>query len=224
MVAVPSSALTRPRRMRRVVVLPAPFGPRNPVTVPGVTSKLRPFTAVTGPNRLTSPRIWIVAIPARLRRAARSRRRASGQDRSSWWSIPGCEKSTPGRRHPGRPAGSVGTAMTTTARQQAADAALAALVIGVELAALLAAPHWHGTKESQPGTFEIILVVTGGLALLARRRYPGAVLAIVLGATLGATALGARGAWLGLIVAFFTAVRRGRRLAAIASLVIGYAA
>jgi signal transduction histidine kinase len=114
--------------------------------------------------------------------------------------------------------------MTTTARQRAADAALAALVIGVELAASLAAPHWHGAKESRPGTFGIILLVTGGLALLARRRYPGAVLAAVLATTLGATALGAQAAWLGLIVAFFTAVLRGRRLAAIASLVIGYAA
>ncbi|MGC1569079.1 MAG: hypothetical protein WA794_23970, partial [Trebonia sp.] len=93
--------------------------------------------------------------------------------------------------------------MTTTARQRAADTALAALVIGVELAASLAAPHWHGAKESRPGTFGIILLVTGGLALLARRRYPGAVLAVVLAATLGATALGARAAWLGLIVAFF---------------------
>jgi signal transduction histidine kinase len=114
--------------------------------------------------------------------------------------------------------------MTTTARQQAADAALAAVVIGVELAASLAGPHWHGAKESQPGTFGIILIVTSGLALLARRRYPGAVLAIVLAATLGANALGAHAAWLGLIVAFFTAVRRGRRAAAIASLVIGYGA
>ncbi|MGA8464714.1 MAG: hypothetical protein WB688_11155, partial [Trebonia sp.] len=86
--------------------------------------------------------------------------------------------------------------MTTTARQRAADTALAALVIGVELAASLAAPHGHGAKESRPGTFGIILLVTGGLALLARRRYPGAVLAVVLGTTLGATALGARAAWL----------------------------
>jgi len=114
--------------------------------------------------------------------------------------------------------------MTTTARRWTADAALAALVLGVELAASLAAPHWHGAKESRPGTFGIILLVTGGLALLARRRYPGTVLAIVLGATLGATALGARSAWFALIVAFFTAVLRGRRLAAIASLVIGYGA
>ena len=79
-------------------------------------------------------------------------------------------------------------------------------------------------RRARPGTFGIILLVAGGLALLARRRYPGAVLAVVLAATLGATALGARAAWLGLIVAFFTAVLRGRRLAAIASLVIGYAA
>jgi signal transduction histidine kinase len=114
--------------------------------------------------------------------------------------------------------------MTTTARQQAADAALAALVIGVELAASLAAQHWHGAKESRPGTFGIILLVAGGLALLARRRYPTVVLAVVLGTTLGANALGARGAWLALIIAFFTAVLRGRRVTAIASLVIGFAA
>ena len=68
--------------------------------------------------------------------------------------------------------------MTTTARRWTADAALAALVLGVELAASLAAPHWHGAKESRPGTFGIILLVTGGLALLARRRYPGTLLAV----------------------------------------------
>jgi signal transduction histidine kinase len=114
--------------------------------------------------------------------------------------------------------------MTTTARQRATDAALAALVIGVELGVSLGTSRWHGAAASRPGTFGIILLVTGALALLARRRYPGAVLAIVLAATLGADALGAHAAWLGLIVAFFTAVMRGRRLAAIASLVIGYGA
>jgi signal transduction histidine kinase len=114
--------------------------------------------------------------------------------------------------------------MTTTARQRAADAAIAALVIGVELAGSLAAPRWHGATASRPGTFGIILLVTGGLALLARRRYPGTVLAVVLGATLGANALSVHFAWLALIVAFFTAVLRGRRVAAIASLVIGYGA
>ena len=40
--------------MRSVVVFPAPLGPRNPVTVPSATSKLRSSTARTSPNRLVS--------------------------------------------------------------------------------------------------------------------------------------------------------------------------
>jgi signal transduction histidine kinase len=111
--------------------------------------------------------------------------------------------------------------MTTTARRWLADTALAALVLGVELAVSLASVRWHdGGVESQPSTFGIILLSAGGAALIARRRYPGA----VLGATLGANALGVAFGWLGLIVAFFTAVLRGRRWAAVASLVIGYGA
>ena len=47
--------------IRSVVVLPAPFGPRNPVTCPGRTVKLSPSTAVTGPNRLVSPQTSIMA-------------------------------------------------------------------------------------------------------------------------------------------------------------------
>jgi hypothetical protein len=35
--------------MRMVVDLPAPFGPRNPVTVPGAIVKLRECTAVVSP-------------------------------------------------------------------------------------------------------------------------------------------------------------------------------
>jgi hypothetical protein len=42
-----------------VVDLPAPLGPRNPVTRPGWTAKLRPSTAVTGPKRLLS---WSTSI------------------------------------------------------------------------------------------------------------------------------------------------------------------
>src|SRR3954451_7217922 len=41
--------------MRRVVVLPPPFGPRKPVTEPGSTVKLSSETAWTGPNDLDSP-------------------------------------------------------------------------------------------------------------------------------------------------------------------------
>jgi signal transduction histidine kinase len=112
--------------------------------------------------------------------------------------------------------------MTTTAQRRAADIALAALVIGVELAVSLAHLKWHGQAESRPRTFGIILVSAGGAALVARRRHPDAVLFVVLAATLGAQALGVQFAWLGLIIAFFSAVLRGRRWAAIASLVIGY--
>jgi hypothetical protein len=43
-----------------VVVLPAPFGPRKPVTLPGITSNDRSLTAVTSPYRLVSPRISII--------------------------------------------------------------------------------------------------------------------------------------------------------------------
>jgi signal transduction histidine kinase len=114
--------------------------------------------------------------------------------------------------------------MTQTARRWAADAGLAAAVTGVNLALALAPSHWHGATVSRPGALGIMLLVVGGGALAARRRYPGTVLGVVLAATLGAGALGAHGAWLALIVAFFTAVLRGRRVAAIASLVAGYVA
>jgi signal transduction histidine kinase len=65
-------------------------------------------------------------------------------------------------------------------------------------------------------------VVVAGLALLARRRFPRAVLAVTLAATLGATGLGARAAWFTLLVAFFTAVLGGHRATAVTSLAIGY--
>src|SRR5215472_18123081 len=62
MVAVPASGFTRPSSIRKVVVFPAPLGPRKPVTVPPSTPKLRSPTASTGPNRLVSPDTSITAI------------------------------------------------------------------------------------------------------------------------------------------------------------------
>ena len=47
-----------------VVVLPAPFGPRKPVTRPGRTVKLRSSTAVTAPKRLLSPSTSIMPVSA----------------------------------------------------------------------------------------------------------------------------------------------------------------
>jgi hypothetical protein len=55
MVALPAVGVTRPSTQRSVVVLPAPFGPRNPVTLAGSTLKLRSCTARTAPNFLVSP-------------------------------------------------------------------------------------------------------------------------------------------------------------------------
>ena len=52
MVAVPDVGRTSPSSIRSVVVLPAPFGPRKPVTRPGATWKERSSTARTGPNDL----------------------------------------------------------------------------------------------------------------------------------------------------------------------------
>src|SRR5690606_41383861 len=47
MVATPEVGVTRPSTMRSVVVLPAPFGPRKPVTLPGSTTNDRLSTALT---------------------------------------------------------------------------------------------------------------------------------------------------------------------------------
>jgi hypothetical protein len=57
-------------------VLPAPLRPRNPVTRPGPTVKLRPPTVSVAPSRLVRPRtsiIWPALIAASRRRAFRAR-------------------------------------------------------------------------------------------------------------------------------------------------------
>ena len=48
-VAEPDVGAARPSRIFSVVVFPAPFGPRKPVTLPGWTSNDRSSTARTGP-------------------------------------------------------------------------------------------------------------------------------------------------------------------------------
>ena len=68
-VAEPSVGDTRPRTIRSVVLLPAPFGPRNPVTTPGWTSRLRSSTAVTDPKRFVTPRTEIAGNPSGARSA-----------------------------------------------------------------------------------------------------------------------------------------------------------
>ncbi len=67
--ARPAEAETSPRRHRIVVVLPAPFGPRNPKTPPSETSRSSPSRATVGGLRnrrysLRSPSISITAAIA----------------------------------------------------------------------------------------------------------------------------------------------------------------
>ena len=109
-----------------------------------------------------------------------------------------------------------------TARQRMTDAAIAVLATAADLAFALSGHQGHGQPSQRPGIFAIVLLVVGGVALLARRSYPRSVLAVVLAVTLGATALGTANAWIALLVAFFTAVLGGHRVTAIASLVVGY--
>src|SRR6266550_7798727 len=65
MVARPEVGVARPSSSRMVVDFPAPFGPRNPVTRPGASSKVKSLTAVTVPYRLVSA--WtamvLMAVP-----------------------------------------------------------------------------------------------------------------------------------------------------------------
>jgi signal transduction histidine kinase len=70
----------------------------------------------------------------------------------------------------------------------------------------------------------IMLLAAGPIALVWRDRYPDVVLGVVLASTLGYFLLDyPRGPiFLSLIVAFVTAVMKGRRIAALASLVVGY--
>jgi hypothetical protein len=53
--AWPALGRSRPRTIRIEVDLPAPLGPRNPVTLPGWTTNERSSTARVGPYRLVSP-------------------------------------------------------------------------------------------------------------------------------------------------------------------------
>src|SRR5512142_826229 len=65
MVTVPEVGRSSPRIMRMVVDLPAPFGPRNPVTTPGLTWKSMPSTAAVRPYTFVSDRASIMRCSLR---------------------------------------------------------------------------------------------------------------------------------------------------------------
>jgi signal transduction histidine kinase len=109
------------------------------------------------------------------------------------------------------------------ARSWALDAAIAAAVTAVQLGATYADSSRH-VGAGRVGTLSYVLLAVGGAALILRRRYPVGVLAVTLAATLWAAGQNGRAIYLALIVAFFSAVLAKKRIAAIASLVIGYVA
>jgi signal transduction histidine kinase len=117
------------------------------------------------------------------------------------------------------------TATRPAVRRWAIDAVIAVVVVGLQLA-VWQAPTGHG-HGGAAAPLAYVLLAIGGLALLARRRFPAVVLAVALGTALWQAALGggvvnARVGWFVLVAAFVNAVLYRRRAAAIASLLIGY--
>jgi signal transduction histidine kinase len=108
-------------------------------------------------------------------------------------------------------------------RRWALDAAIAAAVTAVQLGGTYADSSRH-VGGVRVGTLTYVLLAVGGAALILRRRYPVGVLAVTLATTLWAAGQNGRAIYLALIVAFFSAVLAKKRVAAIASLVIGYVA
>jgi len=109
------------------------------------------------------------------------------------------------------------------ARRWAVDVTIAVAVTAIQIGGTYAGQRWHpGHGSADPLAY--VLLAIGGASLLARRRYPVGVLAVTLVTTLWAAGENAQATYLALIVAFFNAVLARKRAAAIASLVIGYAA
>jgi signal transduction histidine kinase len=110
-------------------------------------------------------------------------------------------------------------------RRLVVDAAIALGVTAAQLGVAQVTLSWnHHHGPTSVGWGADLLLAAGGMALVVRRRFPVAVLAVALGAALWAGAISHTGMiWLVPIAAFFNAVIARKRVAAIASLVIGYA-
>jgi signal transduction histidine kinase len=108
-------------------------------------------------------------------------------------------------------------------RQRAVDIAIAVAVTAAQLGVRYASASWDPHPHSAPAWYVDVLLAVAGLALVARRRFPVEVLAVSLAATLIAGNIGTGGTtWIALIAAFVNAQLAGKRIAAGASLAIGY--
>jgi signal transduction histidine kinase len=110
-------------------------------------------------------------------------------------------------------------------RRWAIDGAIALAVTVAQLGARQASTLWAAHRAPAPGLDTYLLLSVAGMSLIARRRYPVAVLAVCLAATLAAGRLGGGGdIWIALLVAFVNAEVAGKRAAAASSLLVGYVA
>lgn len=107
---------------------------------------------------------------------------------------------------------------------RSAPPVLFALIVGaIQIGVTYAAGHRQPDREDFDVVAALLLAV-GPAALVFRRRFPALVLGFVLAATIGyfLTNYPKGPIFLALIVAFVTAVMRGRRVAALVSIVVGY--
>ena len=114
---------------------------------------------------------------------------------------------------------------SSQARRWVVDAVVAIAVAAVQVG-LVYAQAAHSGAVVTPG--EVVLLAAGGLVLIARRRYPVAVMVVAYALTLCFQAtqdFGNRGrpAWIAVIVAFGTAIYLRRRTEALVFLVVCYA-
>ncbi len=103
---------------------------------------------------------------------------------------------------------------------RADDAALSGLVAALQLGAAYVATRHHHPAESL-GAVDVLLLLAGPVALLARRHHPVAVMWIAFLAALGPRT--DQVAYISLIVSIFLAIIGGHRRAAWVMLVAGYA-
>ncbi|MDX6344492.1 MAG: hypothetical protein QOH87_4630, partial [Trebonia sp.] len=106
-------------------------------------------------------------------------------------------------------------------RRYRVDVPVALVVTAAQVGLTYLAARHHGETVSAGG---YVLLVAGGLALIWRRRFVAAVLAVTLVTTLWYTTTANPGGpiWDALVVAFGTAIYYRKRAAAILSLVAGY--
>jgi signal transduction histidine kinase len=108
-------------------------------------------------------------------------------------------------------------------RRSGADALLAVAVALVQVAGTYAAAS-HQPERRPLDVLGVVLLAAGPMALGARRRHPVAVLGVAFATTLVYALADYPGGpiWVALIVAFFTTLTTGHRVAGLASIGVGY--